>query len=129
MGFLSFLLPKEKVYPVELNVDNFYPSIKNSPVPVIVDFYVDKSMPCAQLYQTLTKFATDFKGRVRVGAFNAMQDSEGRILAPLKIKAVPTLVYFYKGEPVEVSEGVAGYLVIQEVIEKIEAKGAAPAKK
>lgn len=129
MGFLSFLLPKEKVYPVELNVDNFYPSIKNSPVPVIVDFYVDKSMPCAQLYQTLTKFATDFKGRVRVGAFNAILDTEGKILAPLKIKAVPTLVYFYKGEPVEVSEGVAGYLVIQEVIEKIEAGSGASAKK
>jgi len=126
---LKDLLPHEKVYPVELSNETFYPSLKNSPVPVIVDFYVEKSQPCAMVYSTLTKFATDFKGRARVGAFNLAQDTDGKIIVPCKIKAVPTIGIFIKDEPVEMIEGVAGYLKIQELFEKVEQKMAKTAKK
>lgn len=117
---LKSILPHEKVYPVELSNETFYPSLKNSTVPVIVDFYVEKSQPCSMVYSTLTKFATDFKGRARVGAFNLAQDTEGKIIVPCKIKAVPTIGIFIKDEPVEMLEGVAGYLMIQEAFEKAE---------
>ena len=126
---LKDLLPHEKVYPVELSNETFYPSLKNSPVPLIVDFYVEKSQPCAMVYSTLTKFATDFKGRARVGAFNLAQDTDGKIIVPCKIKAVPTIGIFIKDEPVEMIEGVAGYLKIQELFEKVEQKMAKTAKK
>ena len=112
---LKSLLPHEKVYPVELSNETFYPSLKNSPVPVIVDFYVEKSQPCNMVYSTLVKFATDFKGRARVGAFNLAQDTDGKIIVPCKIKAAPTVGVFIKDEPVEMLEGVAGYLKIQEI--------------
>ena len=81
------------------------------------------------VYSTLTKFATDFKGRARVGAFNLAQDTEGKIIVPCKIKAVPTVGIFIKDEPVEMIEGVAGYLKIQELFEKVEQKMAKTAKK
>ena len=132
MGFLKILkdlLPHEKVYPVELSNETFFPSLKNSPVPVVVDFYVEKSQPCSMVYSTLTKFATDFKGRARVGAFNLAQDTEGKIIVPCKIKAAPTVGIFIKDEPVEMIEGVAGYLKIQELFEKVEQKMAKTAKK
>jgi len=132
MSFLKILkdlLPHEKIYPVELSNETFYPSLKNSPVPVIVDFYVEKSQPCSMVYSTLTKFATDFKGRARVGAFNLAQDTDGKIIVPCKIKAVPTVGIFIKDEPVEMIEGVAGYLKIQELFEKVEQKMAKTAKK
>ena len=126
---LKGILPHEKVYPVELSNETFFPSLKNSTVPVIVDFYVEKSQPCSMVYSTLTKFATDFKGRARVGAFNLAQDTEGKIIVPCKIKAVPTVGIFIKDEPVEMIEGVAGYLKIQELFEKVEQKMAKTAKK
>ncbi len=126
---LKDLLPHEKIYPVELSNETFYPSLKNSPVPVIIDFYVEKSQPCSMVYSTLTKFATDFKGRARVGAFNLAQDTEGKIIVPCKIKAAPTIGIFIKDEPVEMIEGVAGYLKIQELFEKVEQKMAKTAKK
>ena len=126
---LKSILPHEKVYPVELSMETFYPSLKNSPVPVIVDFYVEKSQPCNMVYSTLTKFATDFKGRARVGAFNLAQDTDGKTIVPCKIKAAPTIGIFIKDEPVEMIEGVAGYLKIQELFEKVEQKMAKTAKK
>lgn len=123
LKILGSLLPKEKVYPTELSKDNFYPSLKNSNVPVVVDFYVDRSMPCSRVYQTLVKFATDFNGRARVGAFNIEQDPDGKkILIPCKIQAIPTVAIFIKDEPVELLEGVSGYLKIQEAVERAEAK-------
>ena len=126
---LKSLLPHEKVYPVELSNETFYPSLKNSPVPVIVDFYVEKSQPCNMVYSTLVKFATDFKGRARVGAFNLAQDTDGKIIVPCKIKAAPTVGVFIKDEPVEMLEGVAGYLKIQEIFERAEQKMAKNATK
>ena len=125
MSFLKILkdlLPHEKVYPVELSNETFFPSLKNSPVPVVVDFYVEKSQPCIMVYSTLTKFATDFKGRARVGAFNVAQDTDGKIIVPCKVKAVPTIGIFIKDEPFEMLEGVAGYLKIQEAFERAEEK-------
>ena len=121
MSFLKILkdlLPHEKVYPVELSNETFFPSLKNSPV----DFYVEKSQPCNMVYSTLTKFATDFKGRARVGAFNLAQDTDGKIIVPCKVKAIPTIGIFIKDEPFEMLEGVAGYLKIQEAFERAEEK-------
>ena len=121
MGLLDILKLKPKVMPVELTPANFKPSIKNSPVPVLVDFYSNSCGPCAQMAKTVTKFATEFQGRVRVGAFNVEQDKEGKILAPMKVRSVPTLIYFKNGEPVETFIGLTGYLKLQEALEKIEA--------
>jgi thioredoxin-like negative regulator of GroEL len=120
MGLLDIFKLKAKVLPVELNPVNFSPSIKNSPVPVLVDFYSNTCAPCAQMAKTVTKFATDFQGRVRVGAFNIESDETGKIVVPFKVRAVPTLIYFNKGEPVETFVGVTGYLKLKEVLERLE---------
>lgn len=120
MGFLDFLKLKRRIEPTELNVDNFYPSLVNSPVPVLVDFYSTTCMPCRQMAKTVTKFATDFQGRIRVGAFNIENDPEGKILPELKVRAVPTLIFFQKGKPVETFTGLTGYLKLQEKLEELE---------
>lgn len=127
MGFLSALWDavklKRRIFPVELSVDNFQPSIQNSPVPVLVDFYSNTCVPCQQMAKTVIKFATDYQGRVRVGAFNTAIDTQGKILVPFKVRAVPTLILFNKGKPVETFVGLTGYLKLAEALEKIE-KGA-----
>ncbi len=114
------LKPQRRIMPVELNVDNFNASIQNSPVPVLVDFYSLTCMPCRQMAKTVIKFATDHQGRIRVGAFNTEQDKQGKILPGLKVRAVPTLIFFNKGKPVETFVGIVGYLKLAEAFEKIE---------
>jgi thioredoxin 1 len=116
--------PKRRILPVELNVDNCQASIQNSPVPVLIDFYSLTCVPCRQMAKTVIKFATDHQGRLRVGAFNTEQDTQGKILAPLKIRSVPTLVFFNKGKPVEAFVGITGYLKLAESFEKIEKSNA-----
>lgn len=122
MGLFDIFKLKPRVLPVELTTQNFSASVKNSPVPVLVDFYSTTCLPCRQMAKTVTKFATDFQGRVRVGAFNIEEDKDGKIVIPYKIRAVPTLIIFVKGEPVETFTGLTGYLKLQEALEKIEAK-------
>jgi len=127
MGFLSalwdMLKPRRTVVPVELTPENFHPSIQRSPVPVLVDFYSLTCIPCRQMAKTVTKFASDFHGRVRVGAFNTALDTNGKILVPLQVRSVPTLVFFNKGRPVEAFAGITGYLKLVEALEKIEKGG------
>ncbi len=120
MGLLDFLKPKKRVIPAELSVDNFWPSIKNSPVPVLVDFYSTTCIPCREMAKTVTKFATDFQGRIRVGAFNVEQDVEGKLLPGFGIRAVPTLIFFHKGVQVETLVGLSGYFKLKEILEKLE---------
>lgn len=122
MGMFDLFKLKARVLPVELTPLNFHPSIKNSPVPVLVDFYSNTCAPCALMAKTVTKFATDFQGRIRVGAFNIEKDTEGKIVVPFKVRAVPTLILFNKGEAVETFVGVTGYLKLQEALEKLEGK-------
>ncbi len=120
MGFFDLFKLKPRILPVELNVENFVPSVQNSPVPVLIDFYSNTCMPCRQMAKTVTKFASDFNGRVRVGAFDIAQDEEGKILGPLGIRGVPTLVFFNKGEIVEVMTGLSGYLKLEEILKRLE---------
>ncbi len=124
MGFFTalweFIKPKPTVVPVELTPENFHSSLRNSPVPVLVDFYSLTCIPCRQMAKTVSKFASDFHGRVRVGAFNTALDTEGKILAPLRVRAVPTLIFFVKGRPVETFVGITGYLKLAEALERIE---------
>jgi len=122
MGILDFLKLKATVVPVELSSETFFPSINNSPLPVLVDFYSNTCTPCKQMAKTVTKFATDCQGRVRVGAFNVASDEEGKILGEFGIRGVPTLIFFHKGEVKEVFSGLVGYLVLEEALKKIESE-------
>lgn len=120
MGLMDFIKPKRLVTPVELNPQNFAVSLNNSPVPVLVDFYSTTCVPCRQMAKTVTKFATDFQGRVRVGAFNVGQPQAEKISNRFSVRAVPTLILFKNGKPVETFVGLTGYLKLQEALEQLE---------
>ena len=120
MGFKDFFKPKKLVTPAELTPQNFAVSLNNSPVPVLVDFYSTTCVPCRQMAKTVTKFATDFQGRVRVGAFNVGQPKADRISSRFSIRAVPTIILFKKGKPVETFVGLTGYMKLKEALEQHE---------
>ncbi len=120
MGLMDWMKPKKQVVPAELTPQNFAISIKNSPVPVLVDFYSNTCVPCRQMAKTVTKFATDFQGRIRVGAFNVGQPKADKINARFSIRAVPTLILFHHGKPVETFVGLTGYMKLKEALEQHE---------
>lgn len=120
MGFMDFIKPKKLVTPAELTPQNFAVSLNNSPVPVLVDFYSTTCVPCRQMAKTVTKFATDFQGRVRVGAFNVGQSKAERISQRFSIRAVPTLILFKKGKPVETFVGLTGYRKLEDALKQHE---------
>ncbi len=117
MGFFDFLKPK--THPVELTSENLKPSVDNSPLPVLVDFYSTSCGPCQQTARTVTKFATDFKNEVRVGMFNIENENSGKILRQYEIRSVPTLIFFINGAPVERFNGLTGYLKLKDALKKI----------
>lgn len=67
--------------------------------PVLVDFYSDRCPPCRRLAPTIKALAEEYEGRVR---FVKVDVDKGRRLAEsYGIRAIPTVILFVRGKPVE----------------------------
>ena len=78
--------------------DGFESKVLDHDTPVMVDFYADWCPPCRQLAPTIEKLAGQYKGRIRFVKVNV---DEGRAIARThRVRSIPTVILFIKGEPV-----------------------------
>ncbi|MBN2038663.1 MAG: thioredoxin [Spirochaetes bacterium] len=82
-----------------LNSTNFHKEIKESNVPVLVDFYADWCGPCKMMSPIIEELATDYKGKANVFKLNV--DEAREIASEYKITSIPTVMIFKDGEKVE----------------------------
>ena len=69
--------------------------IKQSAVPVLVDFYADWCQPCRILSPTVKKVAEKLGDQVKVIKINV--DRNKSVSQQYNIRSIPTLVLFHKG--------------------------------
>jgi thioredoxin 1 len=91
--------------------ESFDRLVINSPVPVLVNFQTPWSKRMVPL---LGQVAEAFAGRLRVVQVNLSADPE--LAARFKIRAVPTLLIFKKGVPVEFIVGTVPSRFIFETV-------------
>jgi thioredoxin 1 len=85
----------------------------NSPVPVLVNFETPSSK---QMIALLGQLAETFAGRLRVVQVNISADPQ--LARRFKIRAVPTLLIFKKGVPVEFIVGTVPSRFVFETVGK-----------
>jgi thioredoxin 1 len=85
---------------------NFQQEVLDAAEPVLVDFTATWCPPCKALGPTIEKIANDYLGKVKVGKMDA--DTNREVLLKYRIEALPTVVIFHKGEPVEMLRGLRG---------------------
>lgn len=82
-----------------LNSENFHKEIKESNVPVLIDFYADWCGPCKMMAPIIEELANDYKGKA--GIFKLNVDDAREIATEYKITSIPTVMIFNKGEKVD----------------------------
>lgn len=83
---------------------SFDEMLSGSDVPVLVDFYADWCGPCQMMAPILEQVNAQLKPRLRVVKINT--DKYPQLASQYQIHALPTLVLFKQGKPVDRIEGV-----------------------
>jgi thioredoxin len=84
--------------------NSFEEMLASSEIPVLVDFYADWCGPCQMMTPILEQVNAHLNGRLRVVKIDT--EKYPHIATQYRIEALPTLVLFKQGQPVDRIEGV-----------------------
>jgi len=81
---------------IEITKNNFRQEVRESPLPVFLDFWGPHCRPCLGLMPTVEALAEIYAGKIK---FCKINTAENRHLAKeFKIMSIPTLLFFKNGE-------------------------------
>ncbi len=89
---------------VKQQFNSFDEMISGADQPLLVDFYADWCGPCQMMAKILVQVGAEMKGEVKVVKIDT--EKYPALASQHKIHALPTLVLFKQGQPVDRIEGV-----------------------
>lgn len=100
----------------ELTKDNFDQEVKESSLPVLVDFWGPKCVPCMGLMPVVEELAGKYAGKVKFCKVNTAENR--RLAIQLRVMSLPTFQFYKNGEVVAELQGSFGQ---EEIEEKLQA--------
>jgi thioredoxin 1 len=91
-----------------------FKEIINGELPVLVDFYADWCGPCKAMQPALDSFARAFSEQLRVIKVNV--DNNPSAAVGYQIQSLPTLVLFYKGQPIWRQSGALSRIQLEQEV-------------
>ena len=89
----------------------FDEEVKNSDIPVVVDFWAEWCGPCKQIGPALEEIAVEMDGKVKVAKVDV--DSNPNTAVQMGVRGIPALFIFKNGEVVSNRAGAAPKAALQ----------------
>jgi thioredoxin len=89
---------------VKKEFNSFEELIAGSEVPLLVDFYAPWCGPCQMMANILQQVNAQLRDRLQIVKINT--DNYPQIATQYQVHALPTLVLFKNGQPIDRIEGV-----------------------
>ncbi|MEC3861602.1 thioredoxin [Mesobacterium sp. TK19101] len=93
----------------------FDAEVKNSEIPVVVDFWAAWCGPCKQIGPSLEELSSEYEGRVKIVKVDV--DENPMSAANLGVRGIPALFIFKDGQVVSNRAGAAPKAALQSWIE------------
>ncbi len=107
-------MASEKI--VTVAADNFDREVKQSAVPVMVDFWAEWCGPCRMVAPALEQIAEEMDGKVRIAKLNV--DDNQELAYQYGVQSIPTFILFKGGQVADRMMGAVPKAAFQSFIQR-----------
>ena len=100
---------------VAVTDETFDSEVKNSDVPVVVDFWAEWCGPCKQIGPALEELSVEMAGKIKIAKVDV--DTNPNSAASMVVRGIPALFIFKDGEVISNRAGAAPKAALQSWIE------------
>ena len=113
------LLRKQTIVSYIRNQEEFKTDVKDSKIPVIVDFKAEWCGPCKVLTPRLLELEQKFTDRIRLAILDIDHPDNEKVVTEHKINAVPTLIVFESGKETARVTGLQSEDALEDMVAKL----------
>ena len=113
------LLRKETIVSYIRSQEEFKTDVKESKIPVIVDFKAEWCGPCKVLTPRLLELEQKFTDRIRLAILDIDHPDNEKMVTEHKINAVPTLIVFDSGKETARVTGLQSEDALEDMVAKL----------